>query len=71
MGNGDNVCFRLKAYNNFTESDFSNAICSQIENDNTLTLSWDEVSGNIIGYYIYFGVDKNNATNFLKDVFES
>ena len=68
---GDNVCFRLKSYNNFTESDFSKAICSQIKNESALTLSWNQVSGNIIGYYIYFGPDKNSATNFLKDVFES
>ena len=68
---GDSVCFRLKAYNNVTESNYSKPICGQINNDHSLTLSWDNVSENVIGYYVYYGTNKNNAKNFIADVIES
>ncbi len=68
---GENICFRLKSYNNVTESDFSKAICGKINNDNSLILSWEDVIGNVDGYYVYFGKNKNNVANFLADVIES
>ncbi len=68
---GKNICFRLKSYNNVAESDFSKVICSQIKNDRRLTLSWSDVPGNVSGYFVYYGVSKNNATKFLIDVIES
>ena len=69
---GDNVCFSVKSYNNIAESDFSKAICSKVSNSNVLTLSWNKISGdNISGYYVYFGTNKNNVTNYLADVIES
>lgn len=68
---GNKVCFSVKSYNNFSESDFSKAICGEIRNDNTLTLSWNKITGDVSGYYVYFGANKNNATNFLADVMES
>ena len=68
---GNKVCFRIKAYNNFLESEFSNAVCGEIKNDHNLTLSWDRTTEDVSGYYVYFGTNKNNATNFLADVIES
>ena len=68
---GDNVCFSVKSYNNFSESDFSKAVCGKIKDDNKLTLAWNKNTENVNGYYVYFGTDKNNATNFLADVIES
>ncbi len=68
---GNKVCFSVKSYNNFSESDFSKAVCGQIKDDNKLTLYWNKITGNVSGYYVYFGSDKNNATNFLADVIES
>ena len=70
LTSGDNVCFRVKSYNNVSESDFSKPICGKINDNNKLTLSWNRVSGYISGYYVYFGTNKNNATNFLADVIE-
>ena len=52
-------------------SDFSKAICGKINNDTKLTLSWNKISGDVSGYYVYFGTNKNNVTNFLADVIES
>jgi len=71
LGKNDLVCFRIKSYNNVAESDLSDAACSVIKNDLLLTLSWSEVLGNIHGYYVYFGTNKNSATEFLADVTES
>ena len=68
---GDKVCFSVKSYNNVTESDYSKAICGKINDDNKLTLSWNKISGDANGYYVYYGTNKNNATNFLADVMES
>ena len=69
---GDNVCFSVKSYNNIAVSDFSKTICSKVSNSNELTLSWNKITGdNISGYYVYFGTNKNNATNFLADIIES
>ena len=68
---GDSVCFKVKSYNNVTESDYSKPICSIIYDPLNLPLSWSEVTGKINGYYVYFGTNKNNATNFLADVIES
>ena len=68
---GDKVCFSVKSYNNIMESDFSKAICGKINNNTKLTLSWNKISGDVSGYYVYFGTNKNNATNFLADVIES
>ena len=70
LGKGENVCFRIKSYNNIAISDFSKAICGQIKNDHKLTLSWNKVHGKIDGYYVYYGANKNKATNFLTDVIE-
>lgn len=71
LGKNDLVCFRIRSYNNVAESDLSDAACSVIKNDLLLTLSWSEVLGNIHGYYVYFGTNKNSATEFLADVTES
>lgn len=68
---GNKVCFSVKSYNNVSESDFSKTICGQIKNDNMLTLSWNNIPGNVNGYYVYFGTEKNSATNFLADVITS
>ena len=68
---GSKVCFSVKSYNNFSESDFSKAVCDEIKDDNNLTLSWNKITGNASGYYVYFGTDENNATTFLADVIES
>jgi hypothetical protein len=68
---GNKACFSVKSYNNVSESDFSKAICGQIKNDNVLILSWNKVPEKVNGYYIYFGTDINNATNFLADVITS
>ena len=68
---GQKVCFSIKSYNNTTESSFSDAICSQIKNENMLTLSWNKINGDITGYYVYYGTTKNNATNYLADVIQS
>ena len=68
---GDQVCFSVKSYNNVTESDFSKAICSQIKDNDSLTLAWNNIFGNINGYYIYFGTNKFNTTNFLNLPFNS
>ena len=68
---GNKVCFSVKSYNNFSESDFSKAACGQIKDDNKLTLAWNKNTENVNGYYVYFGTDENNATNFLADVIES
>ena len=68
---GEKVCFSVKSYNNVTESDYSKAICGKINNDNKLTLSWNKIAGDVNGYYVYYGTNKNNATNFLADVMES
>ncbi len=68
LGKGKSVCFRLKSYNNVTESDFSKAICGEIYNDQSLTLSWGSVTGNVDGYYVYFGTSENNVASFLADV---
>ncbi len=65
---GKSVCFSIKSYNTVTESDFSKTICGTINNDQSLTVSWDKVSGDVDGYYVYFGTNENNATNFLADV---
>ena len=71
LGKGKNVCFRIKSYNNITESDFSNAFCGQIKDDLSITLAWNKSDGNIHGYYVYYGTNKYNATNYLADVLES
>lgn len=68
---GNKACFSVKSYNNISESAFSKAICTQIKNENRLTLSWNKITGNVSGYYVYFGTDENNATNFIADVLES
>ncbi len=68
---GDNVCFRIKAYNNVTESDFSGAICSIVKNEDALNLSWNDVPGNVVGYHVYYGTNKRNASNFIKNILES
>lgn len=68
---GDRVCFRIKSYNNVTESDFSGAICNTIKNSKSITLSWNSVPGDVLGYYVYYGIEKNNVSNFLEDVIES
>ncbi len=68
---GNIVCFSVKSYNNFSESAFSKVICDVIKDDTNLTLSWSKIIGNVTGYYVYFGTDKNNTTNFLADVIES
>ena len=71
LNSGEQVCFRVKSYNNTLESDFSKAICGKINDSNKLTLSWNKSSGDVSGYYVYFGTNKNNATNFLANVLES
>jgi hypothetical protein len=71
LGAGDQVCFSIKSYNNISESTFSKAVCGLINNNDSLTLSWNEVSGDVVGYYVYFGSNRDDATNFLTDVFES
>ena len=71
MEKGESVCFRLKSYNNITESDFSKAICSQIKNDNRLTLIWNEASENVTGYYVFFGSNKKDSKQFLADIIQS
>ena len=68
---GEKVCFRIKSYNNVTESDFSGAICSVLKNEKTLSLSWNDVPGDVIGYLVYYGTNKKNANNLLRDVIES
>ncbi len=68
FGKGESICFSLKSYNNITESNFSESICDKIKDDHSLTLTWNNAAGNISGYYVYFGTNKNNATNFLADV---
>ena len=71
LGKGENVCFRIKSYNNVAVSDFSKAICGQIMDDHSLTLLWSKVAGKISGYYVYYGTNKNNAENYLTDVLET
>ena len=71
LGAGDQVCFSVKSYNNISESAFSKTICGLINNNDSLTLSWNNASGDVVGYYVYFGSNRNDATNFLADVFES
>ena len=69
---GSKVCFSVKSYNNFSESDYSEAVCGQIEDDNKVILSWNKITeSNVNGYYVYFGTNENNATTFLADVIES
>ena len=69
---GNKVCFSVKAYDNFSESDYSEAVCGQIEDDNKVILSWNKITeSNVNGYYVYFGTNENNATTFLADVIES
>ncbi len=68
---GNKVCFSVKAINRISESAYSKAICSQIKDDTNLTLSWNNITDNVIGYYVYFGTNKNNVTNFIADVIES
>ena len=71
LGAGDQVCFSIKSYNNISESTFSKVVCGLINNNDSLTLSWNNVSGNVVGYYVYFGFNRDDATNFLADIFES
>ncbi len=68
---GETVCFSVKSFNNYSESDFSKAICGKINNTSSLTLSWNKIGGDVSGYYIYFGTNKNNATAYLANVLES
>ncbi len=71
LGVGDNVCFKIKAYNNVTESKFSGALCSTLKNETSVNLSWNDVPGNVVGYYVYYGTKKKDVNNFLVDVVES
>ncbi len=72
LSKGEQVCFRLKSYNNVATSKFSKPICSKVKNEQYLTLTWETVSDKINGYYVYFGTNKNKADdNFLADVIES
>lgn len=72
LGKGESICFRLKSYNNVTESDFSKSVCGQIKNDHSLILTWNNIPGNIVGYYVYFSKNKNNTnSNFLTNVIKS
>lgn len=72
VGKGKSICFKLKSYNNVTESAFSESVCGQIKNDHSLVLTWNNASGNIVGYYVYFSDSKNNSNNkFLADVIKS
>ncbi len=68
MSKGENVCFRIKAYNTTSVSKFSNAICSRIRDLDYITLKWNKAIGDVIGYYIYYGANKNNSKTFLFDV---
>ncbi len=68
LGKGKNICFKLKSYNNVSESDFSKSICGKIKDNHLITLTWEDAIGNIVGYYVYFGTNKNNVKNYLADV---
>ena len=72
LDQGKSACFKIKSYNNIGESEFSDAICGQVKNEQSLTLTWEDASGNVVGYYVYFGTNKDKAgDNFLADVIES
>ena len=71
LDKGDQVCFRIKSYNNVEVSDFSKPICSKIKNSTQLMLSWNDADGNVIGYYVYFGSSKKKVNEYLADVIES
>ncbi len=72
LATGENVCFKLKSYNNTATSNFSDAICSKIPDGESLTLTWESAPGDIVGYYVYFGTSTTNAgNNFLANVLEN
>jgi hypothetical protein len=65
---GSNICIRIKAYTNTSESDFSEAICTKIIDSESIELSWNNTSQNVIGYEIYYGNTESTADNFLQDI---
>ena len=71
LSKGENVCFRVKAYNTTSTSNFSNPICSRIRDLDYVTLTWNKAIGDVLGYYIYYGTNKNNSKTFLLDVHQN
>ncbi len=65
---GEEVCLRIKAYTNTSKSDFSEAVCTKIIDDESIELSWNNISQSIIGYEIYYGNTESTASNFLQDI---